>query len=171
MYIMRKPQENKRMQESREQLGFTLIEVLTVAAMIGILASMAVVSMRGGRRIAFETRAIAAMKNIGENEAIYYGRYRIFGSWLEMRKEGDLIDPGYEKVDDLDDPNDTPIANLYSIYVFLPAGRQCFTAFAMPHPDLPPNVWNLRTYAVDCDGGIMNSTDQAGYFSVLPGTP
>jgi len=169
--MMRRPQDNKQIPESRGQHGFTLIEVLTVAAMIAILASMAVVSMRGGRRIAFETRAIAAMKNIGENEAIYYGRYRIFGSWNEMRNEGDLIDPGYEKVDDLTSPTDTPIANLYSIYVFLPDGRQCFTAYAMPHPELPPNVWKLRTYAVDCDGGMMNSTDQPAYFSVVPDMP
>jgi len=166
---MRRSQEHRKKRADRAEHGFTLVEVLTVAVMIAILASMAVVSMRGGRRIAFETRAIAAMKNIAENEALYYSRFRTFGSWYEMRQEGDLIDPGYDSVDDLTTPTDTPIANLYSMHIYLPSGRQCFTAYALPHSALPRRVWQLRTYAVDCDGGIMNSTDQPGFFSVVPG--
>ena len=121
---MRTSQENKQKTQGRRESGFTLIEVLTVAAMIAILASMAVVSMRGGRRIAFETRAIAAMKNIAENEIMYYGRYREFATWNEMRSEGDLIDPGYDSTDDLDTAVDTPIANLYSMHIYLPTGRR-----------------------------------------------
>ena len=166
---MRKPQENKKQRKHNEGSGFTLIEVLTVALMIAILASMAVVSMRGGRRVAFETRAIAAVKNIAENEIIYYSRYKEFGTWDQMRDEGDLIDPGYDQSDDLDDPTDAPIANLYQFSIFLPTAGQCFTAYAFPHSALPHQVWSLRTYAVNCDGGILDSQNHPAFFSVLPG--
>ncbi len=151
--------------DSKTESGFTLIEVLTVAAIIGILASMAVVSMRGGRRIAYETRAIAAMKNVAENEVMYYGRYREYGTWNEMRSEGGLIDRGYDKIDDLTSPVDSPIANLYSLRVHMPYGRQQFTAYAFPRE---VSIWHLRTYAVSTDGGIMNSAEHGWFFSIIP---
>jgi prepilin-type N-terminal cleavage/methylation domain-containing protein len=147
------------------QHGFTLVEVLTVVAIITILATMAVVSMRGGKRIAFETRAIAGMKNIGENEVIYFQRHAEFGNWSQLILEGDLVDPGYDKVDDLTNPRDTPIANLYSIAFIMPSHLQCFTAVAVP---LQASVWHLRTYAVTCDGSIMDSYNQGAFFSTLP---
>lgn len=144
--------------------GFTLIEVLTVASIIGILTTMAVVSMRGGRRIAFETKAIAAMKNIAENEVMYYQRYMRFGSWKQLVAEGDLVDPGYDKVDDLDTPLDTPIANFYSIEIGVTPVGQCFTAVAYP---MEASIWHMRTYAVTCDGSILNSHDHGAFFSTL----
>ena len=147
-----------------KQRGFTLIEVLTVATMISILATMAVVSSRGGKRIAFETRAIGAMKNIAENEAMFYARKRAYGSWDQMRREGDLVDPGYTKVDNLNTASDAPIAYLYSIAIAVSPAGQCFTAVAYP---MARSVWHLRTYATLCDGGILNSKDHGRFFSTL----
>lgn len=154
-----KPADN-----SSGEWGFTLVEVLTVAAIVGILTTMAVVSMRGGRRIAFETKAIAAMKNIAENEVIYYQRYMEYGNWNQLVGEGDLVDPGYAKVDDLTESRDTPIANLYSIDLRLSPISQCFTAIAFPQE---ASIWHLRTYAVTCDGSILNSHDNGRFFSTL----
>ena len=163
---MQDSQQDNRPDRTRRQAhsGFTLVEVLTVAGIITILATMAIVSTRGGKRIALETRAIGAMKNIAENEALYYHRYREYGTWREMLLEGDLVDPGYAKIDDLADPLDAPIANLYSIAIRLSSGGQCFTAVAYP---MERSVWHLRTYAVMCDGGIMNSRDHGWFFSTL----
>jgi prepilin-type N-terminal cleavage/methylation domain-containing protein len=144
--------------------GFTLVEVLTVAAMIAILSSMAVVSMRGGRRIAFETRAIAGLKNVAENEVIYYQRIGEYGYWNDLVDQRDLVDPGYNKQDYLDDPYDAPIANLYSLGFNLTENRQGFTVVAFP---LQQRVWHLRTYAVTSDGSIMNSKDHPAFFSTL----
>lgn len=143
--------------------GFTLVEVLTVAAIIGILATIAVVSTRGGKRIAFETRAIAAVKNVAEGEIMYYHRYHEFGSWDQLMAERDLLDPGYDRIDDLNNPIDTPIANFYSIVISVNPGRQMFTVMAVP---MAKEVWNLRTYAVTDEGGILNSADNPWFFTV-----
>jgi prepilin-type N-terminal cleavage/methylation domain-containing protein len=160
------PQKNKSSTGRRHgpEPGFTLVEVLTVATMIAILSTMAVVSMRGGRRIAFETRAIAAMKNIAENEVIFYQRHGEYGNWNQMVAELDLIDTGYDKVDVLMNPSDTPIANLYSIAFSLTVANQRFTAIAYP---LDTQTWHLRTYAVTSDGSILNSKDNGSFFSTL----
>jgi prepilin-type N-terminal cleavage/methylation domain-containing protein len=163
---MIEPQENKRIKRGDvlTSRGFTLIEVLTVAAMIGILATTAVASTRGSKRIAFETRAVAAMKNIAENEAIYYNRFRVFGTWDQMKNEGDLVDPGYEEVDDLSSATDMPIAYLYSIVIRVSPGGQCFTVAAYPSEAA---LWRMRTYATTCDGGILNSKDQGRFLSTV----
>jgi len=145
--------------------GFTLVEILTVVSIIGILATMAIASMRGGKRVAFETRAIAAMKNIAENEAIYYNRFKTYGTWEQLVLQGDLIDPGYTRADDLRNPRDTPMAYLYSINILVSSGGNCFTAVAYPRER---SVWHLRTYATTCDGGILNSKDHGRFFSTLP---
>ena len=145
--------------------GFTLVEMLTVAALIAILSTVAVASTRGGKKVAYETRAIAAMKNIAENEFMYYQRYSKFGTWNEMASETDLVDPGYTKVDDLTNPIDTPIANLYSIAIQVGWNGECFTAVAYP---VQKEAWNLRTYAITCEGGgILNSKDNGRFFSTL----
>jgi len=159
------PRSHNKHRPVRRDRGFTLIEVLTVAAIIAILSTMAVVSMRGGRRVAYETRAVAAMKNIAESELMYYQRYRFYGNWNQMVAEGDLIDPGYVPNDDLAVPTDAPIANLYSIAIYLPPMSQAFSAVAFPKQN---SIWHLRTYAVTSDGSIVNSHDHPEFFSLLP---
>lgn len=140
------------------QSGFTLIEMLTVCAIIGILATMAIASMRGGKTVAFETMCIGALKHINEGESLFYSRYNRFTTWQGLKREGDLIDPKYAKADDPFDPYDSPIALLYSIRIY--AYSTTYSAIAYP---IDIDTWHLRTFAVDSDGSILNSLDNPDY--------
>jgi prepilin-type N-terminal cleavage/methylation domain-containing protein len=143
----------------RKEGGFTLIEMLTVCAIIGILATMAVASTRGGRKVAYETMAVGALKHVSEAEQLYFSRYMRFTTWQRLRSEGDLIDPGYAKADNLMDPLDTPIAFLYSLKFYVHSTT--FSCVAWPRDT---QTWKLRTFAVDSDGSILNSRDNPDYF-------
>ena len=140
------------------QSGFTLIEMLTVCAIIGILATMAIASMRGGKTVAFETMCIGALKHINEGESLYYSRYGHFTTWDGLKAEGDLIDPGYSKADNPLDPLDSPIALVYSIRIY--AYTTSYSAIAYP---IDTDTWHLRTFAVDSDGSILNSLHNPEY--------
>jgi prepilin-type N-terminal cleavage/methylation domain-containing protein len=142
--------------------GFTLIEMLTVCAIIGILATMAVASMRGGRTVAFETMCVGALKHISEGEQIFFNRHMSFTDWNGLQREGDLIDPGYAKADNLMDPLDTPIALMYSIRFY--GHSTTFRAVAFP---VDTDTWKLRTFAVDSDGSILNNKENPDYFKDL----
>lgn len=154
--------KNKLIKRSpfRNEGGFTLIEMLTVCAIIGILATMAVASMRGGRTVAYETMCVGALKHISEGEQLFFSRYMHFTDWNGLQAEGDLIDAGYAKADDLFDPLDTPIAYLYSIR-FYAAHSSTFSCVAWP---VDTSVWKLRTFALDSDGSILNNKDNPDYF-------
>jgi prepilin-type N-terminal cleavage/methylation domain-containing protein len=140
------------------QSGFTLIEMLTVCAIIGILATMAIASMRGGKAAAFETMCIGALKHINEGESLFYSRYNRFTTWQGLKAEGDLIDPKYTKVDNPLDPHDSPIALLYSIRIYSYSTN--YSAIAYP---IDLDTWYLRTFAVDSDGSILNNRDNPEY--------
>ena len=148
---------------TRDIKGFTLIEMLTVAAIIAILATMAVASMRGGKTVAFESMCVGALKHISEAEHLFYNRNNRFADWDTLVAEGDLIDPGYSKVDNIRNPIDTPIAMMYSIR--LRAFTNDFRVIAYP---IDVDTWKLRTFGLDSDGSILNNKDNPGFFSVLP---
>ena len=52
--------------------GFTLIEMILVALMILILATMAISSMRRARQAGYETAAQKALKSLAESQEMYY---------------------------------------------------------------------------------------------------
>ncbi|MFH1516195.1 MAG: prepilin-type N-terminal cleavage/methylation domain-containing protein [bacterium] len=52
--------------------GFTLIEMILVALMVLILATMALASMRRAREASMETAAQKALKSLAESQEMYY---------------------------------------------------------------------------------------------------
>jgi prepilin-type N-terminal cleavage/methylation domain-containing protein len=132
--------------------GFTLIEVLTVAAMISILATVALASLHRSREAAYEAQAIGALRTLSSMEYTYLFRHRVFGSWEALRAEEDLLDIDYMKVDNLTDPFDRPIALKYSIQFI--ASDWDFTIIA--HPQLT-GKYHLRAFSVYGDGAINNA--------------
>lgn len=139
--------------------GFTLIEVLTVAAMIGILATVALASMHRSREAAFEAQALGALKTLSSMEYVYFFDHREFATWDQLKAAGDLLDADYVRGDNLDDPYDHPIAMNYSIQMFVNSTGSDFTIYAIPQSN--PH-YSLRGFSIYADGSIYGAGYELG---------
>jgi prepilin-type N-terminal cleavage/methylation domain-containing protein len=69
----------------RDGSGFTLIEVLVVASIIGILAAIAIPSIGGSRRSALEARAVKSLRSITDAEEMHYrDNFAYTGEWTRL---------------------------------------------------------------------------------------
>ena len=93
----------KKSPTRRRQVGFTMIELLIVVAIIGILASIAIPQLLTAYRKAHITRLFAEIK--GFQRALV--QYSIDNSWFPLENEFDkntlepLVSAGYLKVNSL----------------------------------------------------------------------
>jgi len=65
--------------------GFTLIEVLVVASIIGILAAIAIPSLAGSRRSALEAACVKSLRSVTDAEEMHYrDNFRYTATWTEL---------------------------------------------------------------------------------------
>lgn len=79
----------------RQRKGFTLIELLIVIAIIGLLATLAIVSLTTAQRKARDTKRISDVKQIQNAAELYYsqngGEYPTEATWAALSTELDGI--------------------------------------------------------------------------------
>ncbi len=113
---------NKKMRKK----GFTLIELLVVIAIIGLLSTMAVVSLNGARAKARDAQRISDLKQMSTALEIYQtsaGDYHAFQDYNGVISNGNLVDDVATN-----DPNLTSKDEMDNIRIFSdPSGTDVCT--------------------------------------------
>ena len=80
----------------QNQKGFTLLELLVVAAIIAIIAAIAIPSLLNARRAAWQSRAKGTLRSIGSSQLAYQGtnNEKFYGTF-DALKDDLYIAEGY----------------------------------------------------------------------------
>jgi type IV pilus assembly protein PilA len=154
--------------------GFTLIEVLVVAAVISALAAIALPGLLRARRASRESAAIASMRSINSAEATYASSCAKGGYAQALE---DLAKPATGGIQLFISPDIAADGTIKSGFVFnldadqsaatvLPAGETCNAAshdavsayFAEAHP-ASVDVAGQRSFALDARGILYFAFD------------
>jgi prepilin-type N-terminal cleavage/methylation domain-containing protein len=116
---------------NRRNSGFTLVEILTVALIIAIIASFAFPSYRKSRQHALESAGVHGMKSFAAAQEAYYDKYgRYAGSFNALKSTG-YIDSRYAQSD-----------QYHGLHGSLRPFIKGFTVFWEPWPSL--NRFSIR---------------------------
>jgi len=148
----------KKSPTRRRQVGFTMIELLIVVAIIGILASIAIPQLLTAYRKAHITRLFAEIK--GFQRALV--QYSIDNSWFPLENEFNkntlepLVSAGYLKVNSLTRHLRDNEVHSYKYQVGKDKDKDKSKALTWHcHPRLPP--YDNGPYKVKIEG------DESGY--------
>ena len=96
-----KPEEKEKAdgKDKRRDSGFTLVEILTVALIIVIIATFAFPSYRKSRQRALETAGVHGMKSFDAAMEEYYNYHGSYATSFNALKSAGLIDSNYAQSD------------------------------------------------------------------------
>lgn len=130
--------------------GFTLLELLIIAVIIGIIAAIAIPQLLNARRSAWENRCKLTLRSVGTAQISYYNttQEHTYGTF-DTLLNSDYLQSGYTR---------SSIIDNYSIIVFdvdpptmtfggLPAYDSTFTVIAIPKSQKN----RLRTFGMNTD--------------------
>ena len=86
--------QSNRIERESSQLGFSLIELLIVVAIILIIAAIAIPNLLRARRSANEGSATASMRTIGSGELLYNSTNGSFGTLAQLSADSRTANAG-----------------------------------------------------------------------------
>jgi prepilin-type N-terminal cleavage/methylation domain-containing protein len=127
--------------------GFTLIEVLVVASIIGILAAIAIPSLAGSKKSAYEAACVKALRSITDAEEMFYrDNYQYTANWTSLDNYLPSAYSGWEYK--------AYFIEGYSIAMITSQSAQRYTCWAIPQDG---GRLRLSTFAIMDDAIPLNA--------------
>lgn len=125
--------------------GFTLIEVLVVASIIGILAAIAIPSISGSRASALQAACVKSLRSLTDAQEMYYrDNFAYTGNWTAL---DDYLPTAYSGWG-----RKHFFIQSYSLSFLTSLSNQRYTIFAVP----TDHTLRLRTFMIMDDAIPLN---------------
>ncbi|MCK4720231.1 prepilin-type N-terminal cleavage/methylation domain-containing protein [bacterium] len=134
--------------------GFTLIEVLVVASIIGILAAIAIPSLAGSKRTALEAACVKSLRSITDAEEMHYrDNFQYTSNWTSLDDYLPSAFSGWERK--------WFFIDSYSLNMVTYSSAQRYSVIAWPTDN---RQLNLSTYAIMDDAiPLIYDSASAGF--------
>lgn len=131
--------------------GFTLVEILIVAAILAILVTVAIPNMLRARMNANESAAIENLRLIAQAQHAYFHDHQRYGSFEELSPIPESVQSGYTSSDWTQDA----VRSGYR-YRMEEADEEAFLCIAAP-----TTLGGRRYFRIDATGIIRHNPDEA----------